>query len=94
MIKKRLIKPTIVHKIQGNFAFLEQYRFLRQGFFKHLTQHELLLYLFLVLPLPNHAVTRRKPQSPGDASKGGEPVAVFELLRHCLPSHEGLENAS
>ena len=142
MIKKRLIKPTRVRKIQGTFAFLE-HRFLRQGLFEHLTQHELLLYLFLVLvsdrqgisyysydricsmtgitldeyicardglintdilafdgfffqvlALPEHAVIRRQPQSPGDASRGGEPVAVFDLLRHFLPPQERLENAS
>jgi len=48
MMKKKLLKPLRVRKIEGSFAFLE-HRFLRQGFFKNLTQHELLLYLFLVL---------------------------------------------
>ena len=93
MIKKRLIKPTKVRKIQGTFAFLE-HRFLRQGFFEHLTQHELLLYLFLVLALPDHAVIRRQPPAPGDTRRGGEPVAIFDLLRHFLPPQERLENAS
>jgi hypothetical protein len=48
MINKKLLNPTRVRKIQGSFSFLE-HRFLRQKFFENLSQHELLLYLFLVL---------------------------------------------
>jgi hypothetical protein len=48
MVNKKLLNPLRVRKIQGTFSFLE-HRFLRQGFFENLTQHELLLYLFLVL---------------------------------------------
>jgi hypothetical protein len=48
MVNKKLLNPKRVRKIQGSFSFLE-HRFLRQGFFGNLTQHELLLYLFLVL---------------------------------------------
>ncbi|MCD6474917.1 MAG: hypothetical protein J7K85_01475 [Anaerolineaceae bacterium] len=48
MVNKKLLMPSRVRKIQGSFSFLE-HRFLRQGFFENLTQHELLLYLFLVL---------------------------------------------
>ncbi len=48
MIQKKLLNPTRVRKIEGSFSFLE-HRFMRQGFFENLTQHELLLYLFLVL---------------------------------------------
>jgi hypothetical protein len=141
MIHKKLLKPTRVRKIQGSFSFLE-HRFLRQGFFEHLTQHELLLYLFLVLAsdhrgisyysydricsitgitldeyifardglidtnllafdgfffqvlaLPDHAVIRKRPRSPGDASRGGEPVVIFDLLRRFLPQ-ERLGNGS
>ncbi|NOQ46551.1 MAG: hypothetical protein GQ559_07745 [Desulfobulbaceae bacterium] len=142
MVKKRILEPARVRNIQGTFAFLE-HRFLRQGFFEHLTQHELLLYLFLVLvsdrqgisyysydricsmtgitldeyirardglidtdllafdgfffqvlALPDHVVIRTRPRSPGDVSRGGEPVAVFDLLRCFLPPRERLENAS
>ncbi len=48
MIQKKLLNPTRIRKIEGSFSFLE-HRFMRQGFFENLTQHELLLYLFLVL---------------------------------------------
>ena len=37
-----------MRKIAGSFAFIE-HRFLRDGFFASLNQHELLLYVFLVL---------------------------------------------
>lgn len=48
MVNKKLLNPRRVRKIDGSFSFLE-HRFLRQKFFENLTQHELLLYLFLVL---------------------------------------------
>ncbi len=48
MIKKNPINALRVRKICGSFAFIE-HRFLRDGFFASLNQHELLLYVFLVL---------------------------------------------
>lgn len=48
MIKKNPINALRVRKIGGSFAFIE-HRFLRDGFFASLNQHELLLYVFLVL---------------------------------------------
>jgi hypothetical protein len=48
MIAKKPIYSDRVRKITGSFAFIE-HRFLRQGFFSSLSQHELLLYIFLVL---------------------------------------------
>lgn len=48
MIKKRLLNPQRIRKIEGSFAFIE-HRFLRQGFWESLSHHELLLYLFLVM---------------------------------------------
>jgi len=48
MIEKTPLCPQRVRKITGSFAFIE-HRFLRDGFFQGLTDHELLLYLFLVL---------------------------------------------
>lgn len=48
MIKKNLINKHRVRQIKGSFAFIE-HRFLRDGFWKNLTQHELLLYLFLIM---------------------------------------------
>jgi hypothetical protein len=48
MIEKSPLCPERVRKITGSFAFLE-HRFLREGFWSSLSQHELLLYVFLVL---------------------------------------------
>lgn len=48
MIEKKPLCRERVRKISGSFAFIE-HRFLREGFFASLSQHELLLYLFLVL---------------------------------------------
>ncbi|MBW2072943.1 MAG: hypothetical protein JRI89_17075 [Deltaproteobacteria bacterium] len=48
MIKKKPLCPERMRKITGSFAFIE-HRFLRDGFWASLGQHELLLYLFLVL---------------------------------------------
>jgi hypothetical protein len=48
MIEKRPLCPERVRKITGSFAFLE-HRFLRDGFWSRLSQHELLLYVFFVL---------------------------------------------
>ena len=48
MVKKELLNPGRVRKIEGSFAFIE-HRFLRRGFWATLTHHELLLYFFLIL---------------------------------------------
>ena len=48
MIERTPLCPKRVRRIDGSFAFIE-HRFLRDGFFESLSQHELLLYLFLVL---------------------------------------------
>ena len=48
MIEKKPLCSHRLRKITGSFAFIE-HRFLRQGFFGTLSQHELLLYMFLVL---------------------------------------------
>ncbi len=48
MVERRLLCPDRVRKISGSFAFIE-HRFLRDGFWASLDQHELLLYLFLVI---------------------------------------------
>jgi hypothetical protein len=47
-IEKKPIMPDRIRKITGSFAFIE-HAFLRRGFWGTLGQHELLLYLFLVL---------------------------------------------
>lgn len=48
MIERSPLCPDRIRNIDGSFAFIE-HRFLRDGFFESLSQHELLLYLFLVL---------------------------------------------
>lgn len=48
MIKKRVLEPTRVRHVNGSFSFIP-HRFLSDGFWASLNQHELVLYLFLVL---------------------------------------------
>jgi hypothetical protein len=48
MIEKQPLCPDRRRQITGSFAFLE-HRFLRDGFWSSLSQHECLLYVFLVL---------------------------------------------
>ena len=48
MIKKKIINPQKVRRIDGGFSFIP-HRFLTQGFLASLGQKELLLYLFLIL---------------------------------------------
>ena len=48
MIKKKVLNPKRVRKINGGFSFIP-HRFVFDGFLAALGQKELLLYLFLVL---------------------------------------------
>jgi len=48
MIKKKILMPERVRRINGGFSFIP-HRFLLKGFVSSLNQKELLLYLFLVL---------------------------------------------
>jgi len=48
MIKKRILDPDRIRRIQGGFSFIP-HRFLIDGFLASLGQTEILLYLFLVL---------------------------------------------
>lgn len=48
MIEKQPLCPKRRRQITGSFAFIE-HRFLRGGFWSSLSQHECLLYVFLVL---------------------------------------------
>jgi hypothetical protein len=48
MIKKKILNPDRIRRIQGGFSFIP-HRFLTGGFLASLTPHELLLYFFLVL---------------------------------------------
>jgi hypothetical protein len=56
MIHKKPLVPERVRAIQGSFAYIE-HRFLRDGFFSTLSQHELLLYFFLVLVSDRHGLS-------------------------------------
>ena len=48
MIIKKVLYPDRLRKISGSFAFIE-HRLLRDGFWDTLSQHELLLYLLLIV---------------------------------------------
>ncbi|MBW1863612.1 MAG: helix-turn-helix domain-containing protein [Deltaproteobacteria bacterium] len=48
MIKKKILKPDRVRRINGGFSFIP-HRFLTDGFLTTLSQKEILLYLFLIL---------------------------------------------
>ena len=48
MIRKRVLRPDRLRRIDGGFAFIP-HRFVQDGFLGGLTSAELLLYFFLVL---------------------------------------------
>ncbi len=48
MIKKKVLDPNRIRRIEGGFSFIP-HRFLADGFLATLTQKELLLYLFLII---------------------------------------------
>ena len=48
MIKKTILQPERVRRIEGGFSFIP-HRFLTDGFLASLSQHEILLYVLLVL---------------------------------------------
>ena len=48
MIKKKILLPNRIRRIQGGFSFIP-HRFLTDGFFASLSQAEILLYLFLII---------------------------------------------
>lgn len=48
MIKKKILNPERVRKINGGFSFIP-HRFLQDEFLAALSQQEILVYLFLVL---------------------------------------------
>ena len=47
-IEKKPLEPHRIRKITSSFAFIE-HRFLRDGFWATLDQHQLLLYVFLII---------------------------------------------
>ena len=48
MIKKKIISPERVRRIEGGFSYIP-HRFITDGFLTSLTQQEFLLYIFLAL---------------------------------------------
>jgi hypothetical protein len=48
MIKKKILEPDRIRRIQGGFSFIP-HRFLTDGFLASLSQTEILLYLFLII---------------------------------------------
>ena len=48
MIRKKILNPNRVRRIDGGFSFIP-HRFLADGFLAFLDQKEFLLYLFLIL---------------------------------------------
>jgi hypothetical protein len=48
MIKKKVLNPERIRRIDGGFSFIP-HRFLLEGFLASLDQKDLLLYLFLVV---------------------------------------------
>ena len=56
MIQKKILNPKRVRRIDGGFSFIP-HRFLTDGFAAALNQHELLLYLFLILASDRHGLS-------------------------------------
>ena len=56
MIKKKIIDPHRIRRIDGGFSFIP-HRFLTDGFLISLSQKELLLYFFLVLVSDRHGLS-------------------------------------
>jgi hypothetical protein len=56
MIEKSPLCPKRIRKITGSFAFIE-HRFVRDGFWSSLSQHELLLYVFFVVVADRHGLS-------------------------------------
>jgi hypothetical protein len=56
MIRKKILTPERIRKIEGNFAFIP-HSFLTDGFLAELGQHELLLYLFLIMAADRYGLS-------------------------------------
>lgn len=56
MIRKKIIDPQRIRKIDGSFGFIP-HRFLTDGFLSALSQHELLLYLFLIMAADRYGLS-------------------------------------
>jgi len=56
MIRKKILEPERIRQIEGSFCFIP-HRFLSDGFLAALGQHELLLYLFLILAADRYGLS-------------------------------------
>ena len=56
MIRKKILAPDRIRQIKGSFGFIP-HRFLTDGFLAVLSQHELLLYLFLILAADRYGLS-------------------------------------
>jgi len=56
MIRKKILVPGRIRQIDGSFGFIP-HRFLADGFLAALGQHELLLYLFLILAADRYGLS-------------------------------------
>ena len=56
MIKKKILSPERIRRIDGGFSFIP-HRFLLKGFLSSLNQVELLLYLFLIMASDRNGVS-------------------------------------
>ena len=56
MIHKKILSPDRIRQIEGSFGFIP-HRFLFDGFLNALSQHELLLYLFLILAADRYGLS-------------------------------------
>jgi hypothetical protein len=56
MIRKKILAPERIRQIEGSFGFIP-HRFLTDGFLAALSQHELLLYLFLILAADRYGLS-------------------------------------
>ena len=56
MIRKKILAPERIRQIEGSFSFIP-HRFLTDGFLAALSQHELLLYLFLIVAADRYGLS-------------------------------------
>jgi len=56
MIRKKILAPDRIRQIEGSFGFIP-HRFLTDGFLAALSQHELLLYLFLIMAADRYGLS-------------------------------------
>lgn len=56
MIRKKILVPERIRQIEGSFGFIP-HRFLADGFLAAMSQHELLLYLFLILAADRYGLS-------------------------------------